>query len=155
MYAATKVSNELIAHSYSHLYEINSTGLRFFTVYGPWGRPDMAPMIFAKLIFENKPINIYNYGNMERDFTYIDDVVESIYKCCFKPAIPDLNFEKSNPNPATSFAPYRILNIGNKNPVNLIKFINILESNIGKKAIKILCQFNLEMLKRHLQTQNY
>ena len=93
-------------------------------------------MIFAKLIFENKPINIYNYGNMERDFTYIDDVVESIYKCCFKPAIPDLNFEKSNPNPATSFAPYRILNIGNKNPVNLIKFINILESNIGKKAIK-------------------
>ena len=136
LYAATKKSNELMAHVYSHIYKLPTTGLSFFTVYGPWGRPDMSPIIFTKAIILEKEMQLNNFGKIIRDFTYIDDVVQSIYKCCFKPATPDLNFERSNPNPATSFAPYRILNIGNKNPVNLIKFINILENNIGKKAIK-------------------
>ena len=136
LYAATKSSNELLAHSYSHLYGIKTIGLRFFTVYGPWGRPDMAPMIFAKSIFENKPIDIFNYGEMERDFTYIDDVVTSIFKCCLKPAKIDPFFSKKNPSPATSFAPHRIFNVGNKNPIKLMDFIEILEKYTGKKAIK-------------------
>ncbi len=136
LYAATKASNELMAHSYSHLYGISSIGLRFFTVYGPWGRPDMAPMIFTKSIFDKKPINIFNYGDMERDFTYVDDVIECIYRCCFKPATIDLSFEKGNLNPSTSFAPHRIFNVGNKTPVNLNEFIETLEKNIGIEAIK-------------------
>ena len=136
LYAATKSSNELMAHSYSHLYGIKSIGLRFFTVYGPWGRPDMAPMIFAKAIFEKKPINIFNYGKMERDFTFIDDVVESVYRCCLKPATVDNDFNNIDSSPETSFAPHRIFNVGNKNPINLKSFIEILEKNIGIKAIK-------------------
>ncbi len=136
LYAATKSSNELMAHSYSHLYGIKSIGLRFFTVYGPWGRPDMAPMIFAKSIFERKPIDVFNFGEMERDFTFIDDVVESIYRCCLKPANNDLSFDMQASKPATSFAPHMILNVGNKNPINLNYFIEILEKEIGIKAIK-------------------
>ncbi len=137
LYAATKKSNELIAHSYSHLYGLKVTGLRFFTVYGPWGRPDMAPMIFANSIFNGKPIDIYNFGNMKRDFTYIDDVVEGIFRCCYKESTIDKDFDLLNPNPSTSFAPFRIFNIGNSSPVDLLKFVEILENEIGKKAIKI------------------
>jgi len=136
LYAATKKSNELLAHSYSHLFNIPSIGLRFFTVYGPWGRPDMAPMIFTKSIFNKSPIEIYNFGKMERDFTYIDDIVEAIYLCSFKPATIDNDFDSYNPNPSTSFAPHRIFNLGNSRPVELMKFIETLESEIGIKAIK-------------------
>ncbi len=137
LYAATKKANELMAHTYSHLYGIPSIGLRFFTVYGPWGRPDMAPMIFAKAILEKKPIRIFNNGYMSRDFTFIDDVIESIMRCCLKKAEIDTNFDKSNPLPSSSFAPYRIFNIGNSNPVKLMDFIETLESSLGLKAIKI------------------
>ncbi len=137
-YAATKRTNEIMAHSYSHLYGIAATGLRFFTVYGPWGRPDMAPIIFSKLIMEDKPIDVFNYGKMMRDFTYIDDVVEGIMRCCKKQATKDDNFDYSNPNPSTSFAPHRIFNIGNNSPVELIYFIELLEKNLGKKAHKLM-----------------
>ena len=136
LYAATKKCNEILAHSYSSLYNIPATGLRFFTVYGPWGRPDMAPMIFAKNIFEKKPINIFNYGNMQRDFTYIDDIVNGVFKCCFKAATPNQEFNYLDPEPSTSFAPHRIFNIGNSRPVSLEKFIELLEKEIGIKAIK-------------------
>ena len=136
LYAATKRSNELIAHSYSHLYNIPCIGLRFFTVYGPWGRPDMAPMIFTKSIFEGLPIKIFNKGDMIRDFTYIDDVADSIVKLVEKPALSNKNFNPNNPEPATSWAPHRIFNIGNQEPINLMDFINILENEIGIKAIK-------------------
>ena len=136
LYAATKRANELMAHSYSHLYNLPTIGLRFFTVYGPWGRPDMAPMIFAKAIFNRKPISIYNNGNMMRDFTYIDDIVESIYKCIDKPATIDKEFSNRNNNPDTSFAPFRIFNIGNGLPINLLDYIEILEESIGIEAIK-------------------
>ena len=125
-----------MAHSYSHLYGIKSIGLRFFTVYGPWGRPDMAPMIFARSIYEKKPINVFNYGKMQRDFTYIDDVVESVFRCCFKPAEIDISFNKEDSKPSTSFAPHRIFNVGNKTPINLLEFIEILEKYIGINAIK-------------------
>tara|TARA_B100000579_G_C22847926_1_gene865556 strand:- start:5318 stop:6343 length:1026 start_codon:yes stop_codon:yes gene_type:complete len=136
LYAATKKANELMAHSYSHLYNIPSTGLRFFTVYGPWGRPDMAPMIFAKSILNREPINIFNFGKMKRDFTYIDDIVEGIYRCCYKPACVDKEFDALNPNKCTSFAPFRIFNIGNSQPIELLKFIGLLEDNLGVKAIR-------------------
>ena len=136
LYAATKKTNELMAHSYSHLYGIPSTGLRFFTVYGPLGRPDMAPMIFAKSILDQKPINVFNYGKMKRDFTYIDDIVEGVYRCCYKPAYIDKEFDFLNPNQSTSFAPFRIFNIGNSKPIALLKFIEILEEELGFKAVK-------------------
>jgi len=136
LYAATKKANELMAHSYSHLYGIPCTGLRFFTVYGPWGRPDMAPMIFAKSILNKKPINVFNFGKMKRDFTYIDDIVEGVYRCCYKPAYIDKNFDYQNPDQTTSFAPFRIFNIGNSKPVELLRFIEILENELGLKAIK-------------------
>ena len=136
LYAATKKSNELMAHSYSHLYGIPCTGLRFFTVYGPWGRPDMAPMIFARSILNKEPINIFNFGEMKRDFTYIDDVVEGIYQCCLKPASRNEKFDPLNPNPSTSFSPYRIFNIGNSQPIELLEFIARLENALGIKAIK-------------------
>ena len=136
LYAATKKSNELLAHSYSHLFNIPVTGLRFFTVYGPWGRPDMAPIIFAKAILECKPISIFNNGDMNRDFTYIDDIVKAISLCCEKPATPDENFNTASPNPSKSFAPYRLFNIGNRSMVNLNYFVLLLEEAIGKKAIK-------------------
>ncbi len=137
LYAATKKANELMAHTYSHLFGISSTGLRFFTVYGPWGRPDMAPMIFARAILENRPIKIFNNGNMSRDFTFIDDVVDAIICCCFKKAEADKNFDKLNPLPSKSYAPYRIFNIGNSKTVKLMDFIKILEDSLNLKAIKI------------------
>ena len=134
-YAATKRSNELMAHSYSHLFNIPTTGLRFFTVYGPWGRPDMAPMIFAKSILKNKSIDVFNNGDMFRDFTYIDDVVEATIRCCYKPAESSLQFDPKNPDPNISKAPYRIFNVGNQSNINLLKFINLLEKSIGAKAV--------------------
>ncbi len=135
LYAATKKSNELLAHSYSNLYNIPSTGLRFFTVYGPWGRPDMAPMIFARAILEKKPIPVFNYGNVRRDFTYIDDIVEGIYRCCYKPATINHNFDYQNPVASSSFAPHRIFNIGNNTSIEILYFIKLLEDAIGIKAI--------------------
>ena len=138
LYAATKKANEVIAHSYSHLYNIPATGLRFFTVYGPFGRPDMAPMIFADALLKNRPINVFNHGQMRRDFTYIDDIVESIFRCCSKPARPDSNFNQFDPEPSRSNAPHMIFNIGNGKPINLIEFIEILEMELGCKAIKKL-----------------
>ena len=136
LYAATKKANELMAHTYSNLYEIPTTGLRFFTVYGPWGRPDMAYFSFTKAIYEGKPINVFNNGNMERDFTYIDDIVEGIVRLIDK--IPKSNsaWDYINPDPATSFAPYRIFNIGNNQPVKLLDFISILEELTGTEAKK-------------------
>jgi len=136
LYAATKKSNEILAHSYSHLYNIPSTGLRFFTVYGPWGRPDMAPMIFTKSIFSKQKIKIFNNGEMFRDFTYIDDVVEIIFRLIKRPARKNKDFDKNNPDPATSWAPFRIFNIGNNNPISLMKFIKALEKEIGIEAKK-------------------
>jgi UDP-glucuronate 4-epimerase len=136
LYAATKKSNEIMAHSYSHLYKIPTTGLRFFTVYGPWGRPDMALFLFTKAILNNEPINIYNYGNMNRDFTYIDDIVKSIIKVAFKPATADLDYSTVNPRPSTSNSNFRIFNVGNNNPISLIDFINEIEKVIGIKAIR-------------------
>ncbi len=138
LYAATKKSNELMANAYSHIYSLPCTGLRFFTVYGPWGRPDMAPMIFTKSIIESKPINIFNFGNMSRDFTYIDDITEAIYKCTQKPATIDIGFDNFNPNPSTSNAPHRIFNIGNNKSVDLLYFIDLIEKNLNKKAIRNL-----------------
>ena len=137
LYAATKKSNELIAHSYSHLFNIPATGMRFFTVYGPWGRPDMAPMIFANAIMKNNPIEIFNHGKMSRSFSYIDDVIEVIEKLIDKPAYPDSNFNTYEPKPATSWCPHRIFNIGNKNKFEITEFIECLEKELGKKAIKI------------------
>ena len=136
LYAATKKANEVLAHSYSHLYNIPSTGLRFFTVYGPWGRPDMAPMIFAQCILNSKPINIFNYGNMQRDFTYIDDVIETVYLCTKKPALKENSFNFQQPITDRSFAPYRIFNVGNSKPINLLYFIEVLENELGLKAKK-------------------
>ena len=136
LYAATKRSNELMAHTYSHLYGLPSTGLRFFTVYGPWGRPDMAPMIFADSILNNKPIKIFNYGNMSRSFTFIDDVIEIMIRLIKKPATHDEFFNPANPNSATSWAPNRILNIGSNKSVKLLDFIDCLEKELGLKAIK-------------------
>ena len=134
LYAATKKSNELMAHTYSNLYNIPTTGLRFFTVYGPWGRPDMAAFIFTKAITEEKPIDVYNYGNMKRDFTYIDDIIEGIFRLITKVATPNNSWSGENPDPSSSFAPYRLYNIGNNQPVELSEFIEILEKCIGKKA---------------------
>lgn len=135
LYAATKKANELMAHTYSHLYGLPATGLRFFTVYGPWGRPDMAPMLFAKAILAGEPIRVFNHGRMERDFTYIDDIVEGVIRCLDKPATPDPGFDPLDPNPATAAAPHRIFNIGNSQPTPLLRFIELLEEALGVKAI--------------------
>jgi len=136
LYAASKKSNELMAHTYSHLFGIQTTGLRFFTVYGPWGRPDMAIFLFTKAILEDKPINVFNYGNMQRDFTYIDDIVEGIVRVIDNPAKPNNDFDALNPDPASSSAPYKVYNIGNNAPVKLMDFIEAIEEKIGKKAEK-------------------
>ena len=136
LYAATKKANELMAHTYSHLYQIPTTGLRFFTVYGPWGRPDMSPMLFTKAILADEPIQVFNHGDMMRDFTYIDDIVTSVNETLFKTATPNSNFDGQHPDPATSHAPYRIFNIGNSHPVPLMQFIETIEDALGKKAIK-------------------
>ena len=135
LYAATKRSNELIAHSYSNLYNLPSTGLRFFTVYGPWGRPDMALFLFTKSIIEDKPIQVFNNGKMLRDFTYIDDIVESIYLLIKKPFNYDKEFDKFNPNPSKSWAPFKVFNIGNSDPIPLMEYVYALEDVLGKKAI--------------------
>ena len=136
LYAATKKSNELIAHSYSHLYRLPATGLRFFTVYGPWGRPDMALFLFTKSILEGKPIKVFNHGEMVRDFTYIDDIAESLLRIIYKTAIPDKSFDTNNPNPGTSWAPHRIYNIGNSNPTPLMEYIRAIENSLGVEAKK-------------------
>ena len=138
LYAATKKANELMAHAYSHLYRIPVTGLRFFTVYGPWGRPDMAPFLFARAIQEGRPLDVFNHGDMSRDFTYIDDAVEAVLRICDKPAEPDPAFDSAAPNAATSNAPYRVFNVGNSQPVPLLDFIAALESAIGRQAQKNL-----------------
>ncbi|MBA2690828.1 MAG: NAD-dependent epimerase [Burkholderiales bacterium] len=135
LYAATKKANEAMAHSYSHLYGLPTTGLRFFTVYGPWGRPDMSPTLFAKAIMEGRPIDLFNEGKMQRDFTYIDDVVSGVVATVDRVARSDDQFDTANPDPATSYAPYRIYNLGNNKPVELMTFIFFLEQAIGKKAI--------------------
>jgi UDP-glucuronate 4-epimerase len=136
IYAATKKSNEMMAHTYSHLYGISTTGLRFFTVYGPWGRPDMAPMLFTDAILNNRPIKVFNHGNMSRDFTYIDDIVEGIIKVINSPAKADSNWSGNQPTPDSSSAPYRIYNIGNNAPVNLMEFISEIETSLGRVAEK-------------------
>jgi|TARA_B110000967_G_scaffold120878_1_gene123498 UDP-glucuronate 4-epimerase len=135
LYAATKKSNELMAHTYSHLYDIPTTGLRFFTVYGPWGRPDMAYFSFTKSIIEGKPIKVFNNGNMMRDFTYIDDIVDGIKKVINDPAKPDAKWNSESPKPSSSLAPYRILNLGNNNPIPLNEFIKAIEEATEKDAI--------------------
>lgn len=134
LYAATKRANELIAHSYASLYKLPCTGLRFFTVYGPWGRPDMALFKFTKNIIEDKPIDVYNHGKMTRDFTFVEDIVEGVARALASPAQPDLSWDSDNPSPASSYAPYRIYNIGNNSPVPLMDYIQALEQAIGKKA---------------------
>lgn len=136
LYAASKKSNELLAHSYCALYNIPTTGLRFFTVYGPWGRPDMALFVFAKQIIAGKPIDVYNEGNMMRDFTYIDDIVEGIARVIEKPAKANPKWNPESPDPGSSKAPYKIYNIGNDDPVRLIDFIEAIENKLKKKAIK-------------------
>jgi len=135
-YAATKKANELMAHSYSHLYRLPTTGLRFFTVYGPFGRPDMAYFSFTKAIFEGKPIDVYNHGKMRRDFTYIDDIAEGVVRCLDTIPQPNSCWNGDHPDPGTSSAPYRLYNIGNNNPVELLRFIEILERETGREAIK-------------------
>ena len=136
LYAASKKANELMAHTYSHLYGLPATGLRFFTVYGPWGRPDMALFLFTKAMLAGKPIQVFNKGQMVRDFTYVDDIVESLIRLLDKPAMPDPDFKASDPDPATSWAPHRIFNIGNSNPMPLMKYIEAIESALGIKASK-------------------
>ncbi|MFZ2029817.1 MAG: NAD-dependent epimerase [Vitreimonas sp.] len=136
LYAATKKADELLAHSYSHLFRIPTTGLRFFTVYGPWGRPDMAVFSFTKSIIAGEPIDVFNNGEMQRDFTYIDDIVEAVVRVGDRPAAPDPQWTGDDPDPAGSSAPYRIFNIGNHSPVKLMRLIEVLEEKIGKKAIK-------------------
>ena len=136
LYAATKKANELMAHTYSHLYNIPTTGLRFFTVYGPFGRPDMALFLFTKAILENRPIDVYNYGKMRRDFTYIDDIVTGVIYVLDKIAEPDINYSSNTPTPENSTAPYRLYNIGNNQTVELNYFIELIEKGLGKKAIK-------------------
>lgn len=136
LYAATKKANELMAHTYSHLYRLPTTGLRFFTVFGPWGRPDMALFLFTKAILENRPIDIFNNGNMTRDFTFIDDVVESVIRVMDKIATPNHLFDHCNPDPSTSDAPYRIFNVGNSRPTVLMDYISAIEDEIGIKAKK-------------------
>ncbi|MCH2244471.1 MAG: NAD-dependent epimerase [Crocosphaera sp.] len=136
LYAASKKSNELMAHTYSHLYNLPTTGLRFFTVYGPWGRPDMALFLFTKAILSGEPINVFNHGKMRRDFTYIDDIVEGVVRVMDKIPESNSNWSGENPDPGSSKAPYKIYNIGNNNPVELLKFIEVIESCLGMKAQK-------------------
>lgn len=138
LYAATKKANELMAHSYAHLYGLPCTGLRFFTVYGPWGRPDMALFLFTKAILEGRPIDVFNHGKMRRDFTYIDDIVEGVIRVTDRPAAPDPQWSGDDPNPGTSYAPYRLYNIGNHSPVELMDFIAAIERALGQEAEKNL-----------------
>lgn len=160
LYAASKKANELMAHSYSHLFAIPATGLRFFTVYGPWGRPDMALFIFTRRILRDEAIEVYNFGDMKRDFTYIDDIVEGIWRVLNKPPRPDPGWDAAHPDPATSSAPYRLFNIGNNRPVDLRHFIGLIEKNLGREAEKVLLPLqpgdvpetcaDIEDLRRHV-----
>lgn len=136
LYASSKKANELMAHSYAHLFNVPCTGLRFFSVYGPWGRPDMALFIFVKNILEGKPIDVYNNGKMKRDFTYVDDIVGGIINVMKQPPVPNVNWDHVNPEAYTSSAPYKVMNIGNQSPVELLDFISEIELNLNKKAIK-------------------
>ncbi len=136
LYAATKKANELMAHTYSHLFALPTTGLRFFTVYGPWGRPDMALFLFTKAMLSGQAIDIFNHGNMVRDFTYVDDIVEGVIRVADKPATPNPAFDSANPDPATSSAPYRVFNIGNNQPTPLMDYIHALENALGMTAKK-------------------
>jgi len=136
LYAATKKANELMAHSYSHLFGLPVTGLRFFTVYGPWGRPDMALFLFTRAILEGVPIQVFNHGNMQRDFTYIDDIIEGVVRIMARLPEPNPDWSGDRPDPGSANAPYRIYNIGNNNPVRLTDFIIAIETAIGKKAEK-------------------
>lgn len=136
LYAASKKANELMAHTYSHLYSLPTTGLRFFTVYGPWGRPDMALFLFTKAILAGEPIDVFNNGDMIRDFTYVEDIVEGVVRVIDRAPVADPNWDGNNPNPATSAAPYRVYNIGNSSPQNLMRYIEVLEENLGKTAVK-------------------
>ena len=136
LYAASKKSNELMAHSYSHLYKLPVTGLRFFTVYGPWGRPDMAYFLFTSAILEDRPIDVFNHGKMFRDFTYIDDIVEGVNRVIHRLPEADTKWDSDDPDPSTSNCPYKIYNIGNNNKVELMRFIEVLEECLGKKAVK-------------------
>jgi len=136
LYAATKKANELMAHTYSHLYRLPTTGLRFFTVYGPWGRPDMALFLFTRAILEGRPIDVFNHGEMKRDFTYIDDIAEGVVRVLDRPAVPDPGFQSEQPDPATSNAPFRVFNIGNQDPVPLLEFIACIEKSLGRVAAK-------------------
>ena len=138
LYAATKKANELMAHSYSHLFALPTTGLRFFTVYGPWGRPDMALFLFTRKILAGEPIDVFNYGHHTRDFTYVDDIVAGVIRVLDRPATPDPDFSAHAPTPASSNAPYRIYNIGSNNPVQLSRYIELLEENLGRKAVQNL-----------------
>ncbi|HBC74363.1 MAG TPA: NAD-dependent epimerase [Candidatus Wallbacteria bacterium] len=140
LYAASKKSNELMAHAYSHLFKLPVTGLRFFTVYGPFGRPDMALFIFTRAIIENRPIDVYNFGDMKRDFTYIDDIVEGVVRVIDRPAAGNPEWSGVSPDPETSAAPYKIYNIGNNSPVKLLDFIESIEEALGKKAVKNLLE---------------
>ena len=154
-YGATKVSNELMAHSYSHLYKIPTTGLRFFTVYGPWGRPDMTPFLFASNILALKPINVFNHGNMERDFTYIDDIVEGVVRVVEKAPTPDLDWKGDNPNPASSSAPFRLYNIGSNSPVKLMDYIREIEKNLGIQAkLNMMPMQSGDVIKSHADVTN-
>jgi UDP-glucuronate 4-epimerase len=136
LYAASKKANELMAHAYAHLYRIPTTGLRFFTVYGPWGRPDMALFLFTRAILSGKPIDVFNHGDMKRDFTYIDDIIETLARVGEKPAAPNANWNSDAPDPSSSNAPYRVYNLGNHSPVQLLHLIEVLEDALGKKAVK-------------------
>ena len=136
LYAATKKANELMAHTYSHLYELSCTGLRFFTVYGPWGRPDMALFLFTRAILERQPIKVFNHGRMQRDFTYIDDIIEGVVRIMERLPEPDPTWSGDDPDPGTSYARYKMYNIGNNNPVELMKFIAVIEKVLGLKAKK-------------------
>jgi UDP-glucuronate 4-epimerase len=138
LYAATKRANELMAHSYSSLFALPTTGLRFFTVYGPWGRPDMALFLFARAILEGKPIQVFNYGHHKRDFTYIDDIVEGVVRVLDRVSQPDPNWDSSQPDPGSSFAPYRIYNIGGNRPIDLLRYIEVLEECLGRKVEKTM-----------------
>ncbi|HEX3927602.1 MAG TPA: NAD-dependent epimerase [Gemmatimonadales bacterium] len=143
LYAATKKANELMAHSYSHLYGLSTTGLRFFTVYGPWGRPDMALFLFTKAMLEGKPIEIFNNGRMQRDFTYVDDIVEGVVRVSDRPARPDPAWDSNHPDPASSSAPYRLYNIGNNQPTQLMGMIEALERELGMTANKVFAPMQL------------
>lgn len=136
LYGATKKANELMAHTYAHLYDLPVSGLRFFTVYGPWGRPDMALFLFTRAILEDRPIDVFNHGDMRRDFTYIDDIVEGVIRTLDETAAPDPDWSSDSPDPGTSYTPYRIYNIGSNNPVRLTSFIHLIEKALGKKAIQ-------------------